>query len=70
MTAISDEPVPIKVKVIVAGDEMTVDYSEIRRAGRGCINSGYYGGGVTTARVAFKYLIAPASRRTKARSGR
>jgi N-methylhydantoinase B len=25
---------------------------------RGCINSGYYGGGRTTARVAFKYLIA------------
>ena len=24
----------------------------------GCINSGYYGGGRTTARVAFKYLIA------------
>jgi N-methylhydantoinase B len=25
---------------------------------KGCINSGYYGGGRTTARVAFKYLIA------------
>jgi N-methylhydantoinase B len=25
----------------------------------GCINAGYYGGGRTTARVAFKYLIAP-----------
>jgi N-methylhydantoinase B len=25
---------------------------------RSCINSGYHGGGVTTARVAFKYLIA------------
>ena len=30
-----DEPVPIKVKVIVAGDEMTVDYSEHRRPGQG-----------------------------------
>ena len=24
-----DEPLPIKVKVIVAGDELTIDYSEI-----------------------------------------
>ncbi len=54
----SDEPLPIRVKVIVAGDEMTIDYSEIAEQVRGCINSGYYGGGRTTARVAFKYLIA------------
>ena len=47
---------PIKVKVIVAGDEMTIDYSDIAEQVRGCINSGYYGGGRTTARVAFKYL--------------
>jgi N-methylhydantoinase B len=55
----SDEPLPIKVKVIVAGDEMTIDYAEIADQVRGCINSGTYGGGRTTARVAFKYLIAP-----------
>ena len=54
----SDEPLPIRVKAIVAGDEMTIDYSEIAEQVRGCINSGYYGGGRTTARVAFKYLIA------------
>ncbi len=29
-----DEPVPIIVKVIVEGDELTVDYTEHRRAGR------------------------------------
>ncbi len=51
------EPVPIRVKVIIAGDEMTVDYTGISDQVRGCINSGYYGGGRTTARVAFKYLI-------------
>ena len=44
--------------MIVAGDEITVDYSEIAEQVRGRINSGYYGGGRTTARVAFKYLIA------------
>jgi len=56
----SDVPVPIKVKVIVAGDELTVDYSEIAEQAKGPINSGYYGGGQTIARVAFKYLIGSA----------
>jgi N-methylhydantoinase B len=55
---VRNEKIPIKVKVIVAGDEMTIDYSEMSPQVRGCINSGYYGGGRTTARVAFKYLIA------------
>jgi N-methylhydantoinase B len=53
-----DVRVPIKLRVIVAGDEMTVDYSEISPEVPGCINSGYHGGGVTTARIAFMYLIA------------
>ena len=53
-----DTPVPIKVRVIVAGDEMTVDYSDVSPEVAGCINSGYHGGGVTTARIAFMYLIA------------
>jgi N-methylhydantoinase B len=52
------EPIPIRVKVIVAGDDMTIDYSDMADQVKGCINSGYYGGGRTTARVAFKYLIA------------
>ncbi|HEU4345269.1 MAG TPA: hydantoinase B/oxoprolinase family protein, partial [Candidatus Binatia bacterium] len=56
---IRDERIPIKVKVVVNGDELTVDYTEMSEQVRGCINSGYYGGGRTTARVAFKYLIAP-----------
>jgi len=55
-----DTPVPINVKVIVAGDELTVDYSEIAAQAKGPINSGYYGGGQTTARVAFKYLLGSA----------
>ena len=52
------EPIPIRVKVIVAGDDMTIDYSDMADQVKGCINSGYYGGGRTTARVAFKYLVA------------
>jgi N-methylhydantoinase B len=53
----SDAPVPIRVKVTVAGDELTVDYSEIAGQAKGPINSGYFGGGQTIARVAFKYLM-------------
>ena len=56
---ITDDPVPIKVKVTIAGDEMTVDFSEISEQRPGNINSGYFGGGMTAARVAFKYLIMP-----------
>ena len=54
-----DEPLPIRVKIIVRGDELTVDYSDMGAQARGPINSGYFGGGQTTARVAFKYLIGP-----------
>src|ERR1700688_4000836 len=43
------EPLPIRVKVIVAGDEMTVDYSDMAEQVKGPINSGYFGGGHTTA---------------------
>lgn len=53
----SDTPLPFRVKVIVRGDELTVDFSEIADQVKGPINSGYYGGGQTTARVAFKYLM-------------
>ncbi len=50
--------IPIKLRVVVAGDDMTIDYSDMPPEVEGCINSGYHGGGVTTARVAFMYLIA------------
>jgi N-methylhydantoinase B len=52
-----DEPLPIRIKVTVAGDEMTIDYSGIADQVKGPINSGWFGGGQTTARVAFKYLL-------------
>ncbi len=55
---LSDVRVPIKLAVIVSGDEVTVDFSDMSEQVDGCINSGYFGGGRTTARVAFKYLIA------------
>ena len=55
----NDIPIPVRVKVIIKGDELTVDYSRLAPQQAGCVNSGYFGGGLTTARVAFKYLVAP-----------
>src|SRR3954454_11300057 len=52
-----EEPVPIIVKVTVDGDELTVNFTDIASQAKGPINSGYYGGGQTIARVAFKYLM-------------
>lgn len=48
-----DQPVPIRVKVIVKGDEMTVDLSAMSPQVRGFFNSG---AGVACAQVAFKCL--------------
>ena len=56
---VSDEILPIAIKIVVAGDTVTADYSGMPPQVAGCINAGSYGGGRTTARVAFKYLIAP-----------
>ncbi len=53
----TDTPLPIKVKVIIAGDGVTIDYSGLPPQAPGCINAGYFGGGLTTARVALKYLL-------------
>jgi N-methylhydantoinase B len=50
--------VPIRVKVIVAGDEMTVDFSGLPPQAKGPINAGA-SGGVAAARVAFKCLTSP-----------
>src|SRR5262249_16116540 len=51
------KPLPIRVKVIVHGDDLTVDFSDMADQVDGPISSGYFGGGRTIARVAFKYLM-------------
>jgi N-methylhydantoinase B len=48
----------IKVKVVVHGDEMTIDFSGLPPQARGPINAGM-SGGVAAARVAYKMLVAP-----------
>lgn len=51
-------PVPLKVKVLVAGDTLTVDFSGMPPAARGPINSGR-AAAVSIARVALVSLTAP-----------
>jgi N-methylhydantoinase B len=50
--------VPIRVKVIVRGDEMTVDLTEVSRQVRGAFNSAHTTG-VGCAQLAFKCLTSP-----------
>jgi N-methylhydantoinase B len=51
--------VPILITVTVKGERMTIDFSEVAGQLKGPFNSGVQGGGVTAARIAFKYLTAP-----------
>ncbi len=48
-----DQPVPVRVKVTIAGDQMTVDLSDMSPQVKGFYNSG---AGVACAQVAFKCL--------------
>jgi N-methylhydantoinase B len=50
--------IPIRVKVIVKGDEMTIDLSEVSRQVRGFYNSGFTTG-IACAQVAYKCLTTP-----------
>ncbi len=52
------KPIPIRVKVIVEGDEMTIDLSEVSRQVGGYYNSGETAGR-SAAEVAFKCLTSP-----------
>jgi N-methylhydantoinase B len=51
-------PLRVKVKVRVAGSNLTVDYSEMHPQVAGPLNSGR-SGGIAAARVAFKALTSP-----------
>ena len=56
---ITGNNIPIEVSVRVAGDELTVDLSNIADQVKGPLNAGYEGGAVAAARIACKYLFAP-----------
>lgn len=53
-----DVPLKVKVKVVVQGSDLTIDYSEMNKQVHGPLNSGY-SGGLSAARVAFKCLTMP-----------
>jgi N-methylhydantoinase B len=50
--------IPIRVKVIVEGDEMTVDFTDVAKQVRGFYNSGFTTG-IACAQVAYKCLTTP-----------
>jgi N-methylhydantoinase B len=51
--------VPLNVRVIVAGDEITIDLSDLPPEKKSTMNAGRSGGGQSVARLAFRYLIIP-----------
>ena len=55
---VMNKTIPIKIKVEVHGDELTIDYSEVSDQVPGFINCGS-SGGMAAARVAFKALTSP-----------
>ena len=48
----------VYMTVLLNDSALTIDFTDMAEQVKGCINSGPEGGGRTTARVAFKYLIA------------
>ncbi|MBI4504881.1 MAG: hydantoinase B/oxoprolinase family protein [Chloroflexi bacterium] len=50
--------VPIRVRVVIAGSDLTVDLSEVAEQVRGPINSGA-SAGMAAAKIAFKFLTTP-----------
>ena len=61
--------VPLRVKVEISGDQMTVDFSKMSDQVQGAINSGF-SGAIAAARVAFKSLISRSLRQIKVVSDR
>jgi N-methylhydantoinase B len=51
-------PIPIRVRVEVRGEEMTIDLNDVSRQVRGYYNSGYTTG-IACAQVAYKCLTTP-----------
>ena len=56
----TDEPILVKVKVTVTGDEMTVDTTGSSQQRKGCTNCGR-AQAIAAARLAYKFLITPQS---------
>ncbi|MFM9886381.1 MAG: hydantoinase B/oxoprolinase family protein [Burkholderiales bacterium] len=54
-----EPPIPLAVKVTVAGDRMTIDLSDLPKELASPLNAGRSGGGQSVARLAFRYVVIP-----------
>ncbi len=54
-----DEVVPIRIRVRLDGESITVDFSGVADQLAGPLNAGRNGGAVAAARIAVKYLFSP-----------
>jgi N-methylhydantoinase B len=54
-----DKRIECPVTVRIEGERFIVDFSDISPQVRGPFNSGRDGGGISSARIAFKYLTTP-----------
>lgn len=54
-----DRRLPFHFQVKVEGEEITIDLSDISGQVKGPYNAGFAGGGITAAKVAYKYAIIP-----------
>jgi N-methylhydantoinase B len=54
-----DRRLPFNFKVHIRGDEVTIDFTDIVDQVKGPYNAGMIGGGITAAKVAYKYALIP-----------
>ncbi|SDR96402.1 hydantoinase B/oxoprolinase family protein [Bradyrhizobium canariense] len=54
-----DRRLPFNFKVHIRGDEVTIDFTDIVNQVKGPYNAGMIGGGITAAKVAYKYALIP-----------
>ena len=50
---------PFNFKVVIEKDEVTIDFTDIADQVKGPYNAGMVGGGITAAKVAYKYALIP-----------
>lgn len=54
-----DRRLPFNFKIVIEKDEVTIDLTDIADQVKGPYNAGMVGGGITAAKVAYKYALIP-----------
>ena len=54
-----DRRLPFNFKVVIEKDEVMIDFTDIADQVKGPYNAGMVGGGITAAKVAYKYALIP-----------